>query len=183
MARDHGRTQRFIDHNLSVLDIYSRLRALYTNDLKNGGVLTKSDIHPNGVYPKPRPDIYLHFKKGGQELDFMVEYFEADMPWFVIKQTITKYMDHVENGDWDDTDTPYPPVLLVSQSEQTQKRLIKHITQSLEQIWLEELHFALTTLDKLNNASSKTDKIWLPINDEVGKPTALGGLWVKQSEE
>jgi len=175
MRRDNKRTKGFIDHHIAVLDSYVKLKQLYINDTRDR-VFTKNELAAYSYFPTPRSDLYLYIEQNGQTTDFILEYIEETKPWFVIKQIIAKYIDHVENGDWDETKTPYPAILLICDTHHLQKRLIKHITNSLEQIWIDDLHFALTTHDSLMTSTSKSDKIWLPVNYEVGKLTSLGGL-------
>ncbi len=179
MYRDHTVSQQFMEHCLNCLDIYVKFKQVFGLSL-SARYFSKSELAPFEYFPNPRPDAYFELNRGGQTKLFMLDSIEEAMPWFVVKRRIQLYMDHVDNGDWDDSGTDnYPVVLLVCESDKLYKRLKRHIHRTLEEIWAEGLLFGLTTKEALLSSGSKTDKIWLPVSDEIETRTSLGKLSVQ----
>ena len=86
-------------------------------------------------------------------------------------------MDHADEGIWSDSGSDdYPVVLLFCETDRLYKRLKWHIHRQLEDIWVDDLVFGLTTKKALLHSTDKKDKIWLPVTDKIGTLTVMGRL-------
>ncbi len=104
----------------------------------------------------------------------MLEFIEDTTPYFLIRRRINQYIKHIDSGSWTETEK-YPPVLIICASPALEKRLTRYITKALDNVWEEELRFGLTSKELLFK-SSQSDKIWLPVNDEVDPRLTLKQL-------
>ena len=71
---------------------------------------------------------------------------------------IRNYIKDEDEGNWYE-DTPYPYILAVCKNTKTQKKLNKQIVNAINDTY-SELTFATTTIERLQNATKSSEKIW-----------------------
>ncbi len=188
--KDKNASQHFIDHSIEVFELYIKFMELYKYETSTSPAVNKTsktsqsllefyaktELYEYDFFPRPLPDGYLRFvaKARYKTSTFMLEYIEAATPYFLVRRRIKQYINHIDSGDW--TDGDYPLVLIVCETPVLERRITRYIIKSLEDIYVDELSFGLTTKEAFMNSTDKKDKIWLPVSDEIGARTLLGRL-------
>jgi hypothetical protein len=131
IKKDDLASDRFVRHCLSIYRAAMQLKRMHGNDLK---FFTASGLNAFDYFPKPLPD---GFASKNNEY-YMIECFDNTMPESVMRQKITKYVDHFDGGDWT-PDSPYPTVLLICRDERLRNKVEKWVTKSLDEGWSNEL--------------------------------------------
>ncbi len=160
----------FIEESLLLLRLYVNLVRVFGDTLS---FYTKSELAQYDFFPERLPDAHLTFKgEPSNSKSYMLEFIKAATPFFVVKLRISQYIEHYESGDWDETGTDYPAILLVCETPALERRLQKHAEYALDQSDAEELEVYTTTTKALKDISGKDDAIL----SDVYEPESLKPL-------
>jgi hypothetical protein len=168
--KDKDVSEGFIAHCSNILDVYLGLRSVFP---KKESLLfaTKSKLNYEKYeyLPKPLPDAYIRIETGGDQKQFFLDIFEEAQPYFVLVRRIKRYFKYSAEGDWSDTGTDFPTILIVCANRSVQKRLRRRLPKELQDSY-EEIMFATTTLSEATSIDKTHAKIWLPIDEDGDDP-------------
>jgi hypothetical protein len=156
--KERGRTRKFIDHFLTLTDIYLFLLSQKgkNEELK---FFTKTMLAGYDYFPQPLPDGYIDVKEKNITRRYFLDLFDEYTPPFVYRKRLKQYLTYSANGDWKaNTNTPFPILLFVCPNETAKKHVYWYgknvITKSFEQISL-----FVTTTDTIQFGAGKMD-VW-----------------------
>jgi len=154
-------SDEFVDKCLDIFAIRNQLKAIYSDSIS---FFTRTDLNQEdfSYFPQPLPDAYISLRIEKHEQLFFLDIISQDAPFFAIKKRIKQYIDYDEVGEWDDTGTTFPTILIVCPSETVQRKLLMHLQKTET-----PLLFMLTTLNEIKKVS-QNDVIWL-VNDTPEK--------------
>jgi hypothetical protein len=110
----------YIKRCLDIFDLYIHLRSKYGVGAK---FFTKVDLtHEDFDYfPQPTPDAYIRILNHGDETQYFIEYLYENQPYFIINKLAQKYIKYDEDGDWEQTESKLPKVIVICESKELQK--------------------------------------------------------------
>lgn len=163
LYKDKKASVSFISHSKSVFDIYLGLRNLYGDNLR---LFTKTfmNIDKYHYLIKPLPDMHIALRGGvnnpKEGKRFFVDYFEDDVPFFVLIRRIKKYIKYYEEDEW--IGNVFPVVLFITDSPRRQKQLQRRIAKEISAAWMDDddIVFATTTIEALAASSEEASDIW-----------------------
>ncbi|MFO0887138.1 MAG: replication-relaxation family protein [Candidatus Nomurabacteria bacterium] len=167
----------FLRHCITVTEIAKKLREIFGN-IHKMYILPKSYIAQYGYYPAWTPDLHLEIPGRGStpSKHYFVDIWDGTKPFFVSVRKTRNYVNFKDSEQWQEKEQ-FPVIVAICQDEKNQKKLNKQIKRILDDQWDEELLFATTTLDKLQQATHPTDKIWSKIlTDEDAEEMSLRSL-------
>ncbi len=129
--REKNRSQTFISHCLIIADIYLSLR----EKLKENETLhysTKTDLIAYDYFPSPLPDAYIALKRKNVTKRYFLEVFDDNLPRFAIRGKIQRFVEYYQGNQWEEnTDSPFPQVLLACPNDTIKKYTRRFITKTL----------------------------------------------------
>lgn len=148
----------FLKHCITVTDTAQRLRTLYGEKL---WILPKSYTSQYNHYPAWAPDLHLKLPERGETpvKHYFVDVYDGTKPFFVSVRKAKNYVTFKESGEWFEKE-PYPAILVICEDKVAQKKLNRQMRRILDDVWDDELVFATTTKQLLDEAMRPTDKIW-----------------------
>ncbi|MDQ5886559.1 MAG: hypothetical protein QG628_956 [Patescibacteria group bacterium] len=154
----------FLKHTITVTDTAQHMRAFYGDKL---WILPKSYMANYSFYPKWTPDLHLKIPERGEApaKHYFVDVWDGTKPFFVSVRKTRNYVNSKESGDWLD-DEPYPAILAICEDAYAQRKLGRQMKRILGGTWDDELVFATTTRQQLQEATKSTDRIWLRVDLE-----------------
>lgn len=161
-------SQDFLAHCITVTETSQRLRDIYGNSSKLRR-LSKSYMAQYSYYPQWTPDLHLEIPAKGEvpARHYFLDVWDGTKPFFVSVRKTRNYVNFKDSGDKDGNewqeDEQYPAILAICEDERAQKKLNRQMRRILGEQWDEELIFATTTTDKLQEAIKPADKIWSKI--------------------
>lgn len=144
--KDKIASDQFIDHNLTIFKIYCDLKTLYGDRLK---FFTKSELKQYEYFPDPLPDAYFRINTDDEHKQYFLEALQSTRPFFVSVNKARRYIQYQESGEWEDTDTDLPTVILACDSPTLQNRLEKQIIKLENEIDELKFHLTSSSLNKL----------------------------------
>jgi hypothetical protein len=161
-------TPEFIAHNLTLYKMYLSL-SQQTTDLL---LFTKRGLGGYRNFPKPLPDVFFSIKDGTDRRRFFVELFDSK-PLFVQIRRAEQYIAYHQNQAWDKTKTPFPYILLICETDNSENWLQKRIVSSQQRLYdTTTLPFYTTTKAGLLQSTKTESTIW----SDVTKPEKLYSL-------
>lgn len=138
-------SEQFITHNLTIFKIYCDLKTQYGDRLK---FFTKSQLKDYDYFPDPLPDAYFRIATDNTDEpnQYFLEVLESTKPFFVSVRKARRYITYDESGEWDDTGTDLPTVILLCDTLTLQKRLKKQISKLKDEIEVDRLRFHITSI-------------------------------------
>jgi hypothetical protein len=136
--KDKLLSDQFVRYSLELFGIYNRLRSQYGEALSffTRSLLNREDYE---YFPQPLPNAYMRLKVGKQKKQYFLEVLHDDQPWFVAVRKILQHIKYAEDGDWEETGTNLPTILLVCESEHLAKRVLKRIPKALADSYDEDI--------------------------------------------
>ena len=120
-------------------------------------ILTASDIAKDDreSYPRPLPDLEVLYQanEDGTFKRTLVDIFPDDQHLFIAKKRVRQYIQHYEDDEWE-WDT-YPDALIIRRSKADVRNLNKYIEEKMEEMYLDEDDFSITTRTKVLLSSSQ----------------------------
>ena len=169
-------SEEFLTHCIGVTETALTLKFLYGDKL---GIYTKSYMVQYSNYPTWTPDLYLKLETSAtsQPHHYFLDVWDSTKPFFVSVRKIRNYVNFKDSSDWKE-DEPYPVILAICEVDRTQKKLNRQMERILDEQWDDELVFATTTTNKLEQATKSSDEIWAKVSadDDVALMTLKGLL-------
>ncbi len=155
---EHKRDKKFINHCLFLADFYFYLLS-QKGDQEEITFFTKTLLRRYEYFPKPLPDAFIVSKNGETTQRYFLDFFDEDIPFFVMRRRVRMYFDYVSNGSWEEnTDSaPFPAILLISPTKRIKKQIYSFAKAKFEREFEERISIFLTTSEKIQN--NETD-IW-----------------------
>jgi DNA-binding PadR family transcriptional regulator len=153
----------FIRHCITVTETAQNLKNLYGNDDKLI-LFTKSYMTQSSCFPAWKPDIHLAIRATDEtpNVHYFVDVWDGTKPFFVSVRKARNYVNFKAREDWFENEH-YPAILTICDNELAQKKLNRQIRRILNEQWDDELIFATTTTDKIQQAIKPADRIWSKI--------------------
>jgi len=157
----------FLKHCITIRDTAIRLFEVYDEpDARKLQRITKTYMVQFSEYPTWTPDLYLQYcptKSTTQH--YFLDIWDGTKPFFVTVRKTQNYVKFKEEGEWIE-DTPFPTILAICEDAYTQKKLNRQMKRIFNDAWDDELIFATTTKQLLNEATKPSDKIWSKIDSD-----------------
>lgn len=153
-------SRRFIERSLAILATRNRLADLYGSRLD---FVAKPLLNTDNFdyLPRPLPDAYLTLDPDtAQERASFLEYFDDAVSIGIHGRQILKYINYRESGKWDETELPFPTIILVCESPALLKRAEKRV-RYFERQHGSGLVFRLINLSALQAAGNVDDQVWI----------------------
>lgn len=158
MDNDRRAGGQFIDNCLSIFNIYIKLNELYGKSLN---FYAKSEAAEYESFPRPLPDAFAQINSK----NFFLELITENIPGFAVKRRLLRYIEHCDEGDWEELGETYPYVLLVCESSSIEKRAQKLASRALYSSEADELLIYTTTLKALLACQAREETIWSDVED------------------
>ena len=159
-------SQDFLAHCIAVTEVSQRLRDIYGDSSKLRR-LSKSYMAEFSYYPTWTPDLHLEIPGKGEAptKHYFLDVWDGTKPFFVSVRKTRNYVNFKDSGDWQE-DEPFPAILAICEDERSQKKLNRQMRRILDEQWDEEFIFATTTIEKLQQVTKPTERIWLRIESD-----------------
>ena len=147
--RENSRSQRFIDHCLTLADFYLNL----LQEIKDEKLhfYTKTDLATHYYLPYNRPDAYIAKEKGKERKRYFLEIIDEGIPRFIIRKRIEQFIDYYDSNKWQETTGhPFPVILMLCPNDQIKDFLHKYISQKMEEEIQAEIDFYLSLSNKIS---------------------------------
>ncbi|MGB4967097.1 MAG: replication-relaxation family protein [Candidatus Saccharimonadales bacterium] len=168
----------FVKHYIAIRETGIRLFEIYGEpEAKKLLRITKTYMVQFSEYPAWTPDLYLQYHPTKNATHhYFLDIWDGTKPFFVTVRKTQNYVKFKEEGEWIE-DTPFPAVLAVCEDQKVQKKLNRQMKRILSDAWDDELIFATTTKQLLDDATKPTDKIWSKVDaDDDAELTSLRGF-------
>src|SRR5258708_9309091 len=96
---EHKIKNKFINHCLSIADVYLYLLSSKEND-EELEFFTKLELRRYKYFPDPLPDAFIVIKSKNTTRRYFLDYFDPYTPSFVLKNRIKQYITYSEESDW-----------------------------------------------------------------------------------
>jgi protein involved in plasmid replication-relaxation len=168
--KDKDVSEGFITHCSNILDIYLGLKTIFLNK-RSFVFATKSKMNYEEYeyLPHPLPDAYIRFGSDEDPKQFFLDIFEERQPYFVLVRRIKSYFKYCSEGDWSDTGTDFPVVLIVCANTSVQKRLRRRLPKELQDSY-DDIRFVTTTISEATTIDKTHAKVWLPMDEDGDDP-------------
>lgn len=158
--KEKGRSETFIDHCLTIVDIYLFFKSM----LGKGDKLyfmTKTELSSFDYFPEELPDAYIAIESKGKTKRYFLDLFDPYTPPRFIRRRFRTYLDYAGEGAWQEEtgDNVIPSLLFVLPNLNTQKHIEYYVKSKLEQAFDDTISLFLTTKDAIQNAKDGSD-IW-----------------------
>ena len=145
--RSDALSDNFVDHCLSLLNIYLSLNALYKDQLS---FLTKAEISKLDYFPKQLPDAYFKLSKKNHAKHYFLEIVDEATPLFILKRRIKQYIYYKDVRDWEEIDKIFPSIIFYCKSVTTSKKLEAKISSLLEAEGVDSMNIICSSADDLS---------------------------------
>lgn len=143
--RENSRSQRFINHCLTLADFY--LKLLNDASVINLHFYTKTDLSTYYYLPYNRPDAYIARGSKGNIKRYFLDIVDEGTPRFILRKRIEQLIEYYDSKRWQEkTGHQFPSILLLCPNEDIKIFLQKYISQKLEEEIQADINFFLTTL-------------------------------------
>lgn len=144
--RDRKNSAKFKKHCVCLADIYLSLIKLTKKSKAKLSFYTKTDLDKTEYLISPYPDAYFAIEDNSKNIKryFLDIFNPLDSPKWLHKRTM-QYFDYYNKEDWqNNTDKPFPEVLMICPDEEYKKDLEKFIKKMLKRN-IADLFFYLST--------------------------------------
>lgn len=147
-------SEPYVDHYIDVARVYLTITKQYPDTFD---IFASSEVKAITQLDDLQPDLYLRGKQKVKNPSFLLDVFE-DKENFVLKKRLRAYIEHYEEGFWDEEE--YPVILLVCPSGNKEQFMLSHIKEVLESTGIDdEITFLVTTRQSLVSEGS-IQKVW-----------------------
>ncbi len=140
--KDKTASEQFINHNLNIFSAFCELNTKHGESLR---FFTKSQLVQYEYFPKPLPDAYIRIQTENAKAQYFLEILQTERPFFVSVRKAKRYIAYTETGEWEDTGTSLPTIILICDSETLKKRMDKLLLKLEDDIDSSELRFLVGT--------------------------------------
>ncbi|HMH70155.1 MAG TPA: replication-relaxation family protein [Candidatus Saccharimonadales bacterium] len=159
--KEPARTKAFIDHCLLIADCCIALQAKSNDELKYVCVLPADYIDPDSEYhflDGINPHLFFAKQQSSKTTNYLLENFEQTLPRYQLRKRVKDCIEYL--ADWDEANGTAPIALFICPNVADLLYVKRRIKKLIEEDWPnEELHFRVTTLDKVQ-ASGVASMIW-----------------------
>lgn len=163
--REDERSEKFINHCITLADAFLLLKELETKDTKLI-FFPKTDLNGIEYLPHPLPDAFLAVKINKKKTKrFFLDIFDENAQRFVYKKRLKQYIEYADGQEWEaETNHPFPAVIFICPDEASKESFAKIIVKEMEEE-INEITFYLTVKDRIN-PKSKEEGIWEKVEYE-----------------
>lgn len=123
------RSDKFINHSLFIADLYFHFSNALDQEKQSLKFLTPTDLRSIPFLPSPLPDAYLSIKFKKENKRYFLDLLD-NKPMFAIRNRVKQYVNYYDDQDWqENTNYPFPKILLICPSIRVQKSLFKFIAK------------------------------------------------------
>ncbi|PIZ00180.1 hypothetical protein COY62_03985 [bacterium (Candidatus Howlettbacteria) CG_4_10_14_0_8_um_filter_40_9] len=132
--REKNYTDEFKEHCLFLCDIYLSLISLTGKTKANLHFYTKTDLYGVKHLIQPVPDAHFAIEeKTGTIKRYFLEILD-DLPPKILRRRVNQYFKYFESDEWqDNTDKPFPSVIIICPNKRIQSHLRYYIKAKLEE--------------------------------------------------
>jgi hypothetical protein len=160
--KEPTRTQAFINHCLLIADCCVTLHAKSNDGVRYDCVLPADYVDPGNEYhflDEIKPQLFFSKRQGNEATNYLLENFEQTLPRYQLRKRLKDYVEYL-TSDWDEDNGSAPVALFICPNIADLLYVKRRIKKLIEEDWSdEELHFRVTTLDKIR-ASGVANMIW-----------------------
>ena len=96
----------------------------------------------------PHPDAYFAIESKSGIKKYFLEVFSENLRTNILRHRVKAYLTYYESDDWqDNTDKPFPEIILICPNTNTKNHLYYYISQKLDED--DHLNFYLTTKEMI----------------------------------
>lgn len=144
--------------------LLARIRNTLVGTYDNLRAFTARDIQTLEYFPKPRPDLFLSVKNDDKVARFFLEYIPAHAANSKLRKRLEYLTRYYNEGDWGDTDTPFPAILFVAETglaEAGIRRLINREQYRSDS----KIAFYSTSQNAILSITLGKDDVWISAAD------------------
>jgi len=154
LAREHKKSQQFINHNIAIGQLYCLFLTYTRQSNRTLKVLTAMDMIDHTILGSLLPSAYVKVKdKHRKAKRYLIEIFKEGMPRFAIRYKISHYLHYYEEQMWQDTTSyPFPTILFVCPDDKRYEKDLYKLTRRLvdaKDIDVNEVNIIITTMDEV----------------------------------
>lgn len=146
--REKSRSQRLINHCLTLADFY--LQLLKEAPKQKVHFFTKTDLASHYYLPFQRPDAYIAVEENEltkQTKRYFLEIIDPSTPRFILRQKIEIYLNYYDSNKWQtNTGHPFPKLLFLCPDETLKNYLATYLSKKLEEEIDVEMEFYLAVV-------------------------------------
>lgn len=152
-------SSRFRDHCLFVANIYISLLSFGQEIDSQIHFYTKTDLYGMEHLISPHPDAYFAIEdKKGNIKRYFLEVFNENLRTNIFRHRVKAYLTYYDSDDWqDNTDKPFPEIILVCSTVKLKNHLYYYISQKLDED--DHPNFYLTTKDIIQSKGITRDSL------------------------
>jgi hypothetical protein len=166
---DKHASEIFRNHCVNICEIYLRFKNLNRNFQYE--CITKTELwtmqkEDEDFQEKKNciPDLFIEkIGKKGKSITYLLNLIDPHVPQYALEYKVNKYIKLHEEGDWSNYDTDnkkFPIIIFIFPTQQKLNRLANFIQESLDEFYIEEVIFILTTYEKVMKEGLGNDNIW-----------------------
>lgn len=152
-------SDKFRKHCMFLADIYLSLTKFVKNNKAKLSFYTKADLYKTQYLIYPSPDSYFAIEDRNKKTKrYFIDIFDTSKNLKWAHKRIIQYFDYYDEETWqDNTDKPFPEIVLVCADEDDRKDLDKFIKKQMN-YRISDIYFYLSTWDEIQSSgmSSKT---------------------------
>lgn len=157
--KEKKRSKKFIDHSLSLADIYLFFLA-QKDPNEELHFFTRSTLGKFDHFPDPRPDAYIAVKDTEKTKRYFMDCFDDYTPSFIMRKRVKYYLAYTESGSWEaKTESPLPPIFLIFPNEKAKSHIYWYCKSLLDKSFNDKALFYLATKSKILSTPRSGD-IW-----------------------
>lgn len=142
---DQNASEPFVNHWLAVFDAYRALKMRYGADLQ---FFTKSQVTTISYFPKQLPDAYIQLSDD-KDNTFFLNVLHEGRPFFLATRSVVQYIEYANSERRDFTNSKLPKMLFVCDGLALERRLLKKMKRTIENLGNLDIKFYIATLDEL----------------------------------
>lgn len=141
VRKEQKSSSRFKENCIFIGDIYLSLLKLPEAKIH---FYTKTDLSGMEHLISPHPDAYFAIESKSGIKRYFLEVFSENLRTNILRHRVKAYLTYYESDDWqDNTDKPFPEIILVCPNIKTKNHLYYYISQKLDED--DHPNFYLTT--------------------------------------
>ncbi len=130
--REKNYSAQFKEHCLFLAEVYLSLVSLLDETETNFHFYTKTDLSSMEHLISPNPDAYFSYRETNNTVKRYFLDILDDLPSRVLRKRIRQYFYYYSSDEWtDNTDKPFPEILLICPNDKTKWHLFYYIRKKL----------------------------------------------------
>lgn len=125
---ERARTERFRNHYLLVADVLVAFIKVAREIDQNHYIYSRAELSDHEYMIQPPPHLLISLQKKRTIRRYFIEVFDPKLPKYVIRKRIRNIISYAKSGEWEDeTNHPFPMVVLVTPTEDKQKYVARQL--------------------------------------------------------